>query len=181
MRPENSGSATPDDDWPDDEADDQGAPTWPAAPARSYGQPERRHRRPLAVTAVAVAALAVGAGGAAAITHELPQAAPSASAPTPAASGGEVFPGGGTVPGGSSSSGTARLFAAGRVLAVTPTSITIGGPAHRVRAAVTAATKVTGRVTSISKVKVGDQVSAQITESGGQATATAIQDPARLP
>jgi hypothetical protein len=126
----------------------------------------------------------LGAGGAAAIIHELPQAsppaAPSANAPTPTAPGGGVFPGGGAVPGGSSS-GTARLFAAGRVLAVTPTSITIGGPAHRVTAAVTAATRVTGRVTSIRSVKVGDQVSAQITESGGKATATSIQDPARLP
>jgi hypothetical protein len=210
MRPEDSGSAAPgaarrpgsaphdpayggapDDDWPDDEADDQTAPAWPAAPAGSYGagapygQPGPRHRRPLALTAVAVAALAVGAGGAAAVIHELPQAAPPAappaSAPAPAASGGGVFPGGGAVPGGSSGSGTARLFMAGRVLAVTPTSITIGGPAHRVTATVTAATRVTGQVTSIRSVKVGDRVSAQITESDGKATATAIQDPARLP
>ena len=126
-----------------------------------------------------VAALAVGAGGAAAVIHELPQAsppaAPSASAPTLAP------PGGGTFPGGSGGSGTARLFMAGRVLAVTPTSITIGGPAHRVTAAVTAATRVTGQVTSIRSVKVGDHVSAQITERGGKAIATSIQDPARLP
>src|SRR5215475_15109554 len=73
------GGSAPDDNWPDDEADDQAAPTWPAAPAGSYGagapygQPGPRHRRPLALTAVAVAALAVGAGGAAAIIHELPQ------------------------------------------------------------------------------------------------------------
>ena len=121
----------------------------------------------------------MGAGGAAAVIHELrqasPPAAPSASSPTLAP------PGGGTFPGGGSGSGTARLFMAGRVLAVTPTSITIGGPAHRVTAAVTAATRVTGQVTSIRSVKVGDQVSAQITERGGKATATSIQDPARLP
>jgi hypothetical protein len=65
---------------------------------------------------------------------------------------------------------------AGRVLAVTPASITIGRPAHRVTAAVTAATRVTGQVTSIRSVKVGDQVSAQITERGGRATATSVQD-----
>jgi hypothetical protein len=177
------GSA-PDDDWPDDEAADQTAPTWPAASAGPYGQPGPRHRRPLAVTAVAVAALAVGAGGAAAVIHELPQASPpatpSAGAPAPAASGGGVFPGGGAVPGGSGS-GTARLFMAGRVLAVTPTSITIGGPGHRATATVTAATKVTGQVTSIRSVKVGDQVSAQITEHARKATVIALQDPARLP
>ncbi|HEY7015246.1 MAG TPA: hypothetical protein VH480_20955 [Streptosporangiaceae bacterium] len=176
----------PDDDWPEEADDDQaGPPPWPGA-ARAHGpggQPGRRWRRPLALTAVAVAALAVGAGGAAAaaqgLLHEasLP-AAPPASAPTPAPSGGGAFPGGGAVPGGS---GTARLFMAGRVVAVTPTSITIGGPAHQVTAAVTAATRVSGRVTSIRSVKVGDQVSAQITERGGKATATTIQDPARLP
>ena len=177
--------SAPDDDWPDEADGDQaGAPPWPGA-ARAHGpggQPGRRYRRPLALTAVAVVALAVGAGGAAAVAQGLlhaasAPAAPSASPPTSAAPGG-VIPGG-VIPGGSS--GTARLFMAGRVVAVTPTSITIGGPAHRVTAAVTAATRVTGRVTSIRSVKVGDQVSAQITERSGKATATSIQDPARLP
>ncbi len=40
---------------------------------------------------------------------------------------------------------------------------------------------MTGKVTSIGSVKVGDLVSAQITDRGGKATATAIQDPAHLP
>ena len=67
------------------------------------------------------------------------------------------------------------------MLGVTPTSITIGGPGHRVTAAVTAATRVTGTATSIRSVKVGDHVSARITESGGKATATEIQDPGGRP
>jgi hypothetical protein len=51
-----------------------------------------------------------------------------------------------------------------------------------VTAAITSSTKVTGKVTSMGGVKVGDQVSAQITKSnGGQPTATAIQDPAQAP
>jgi hypothetical protein len=191
MRPEDSGSASPDaahrpgdipwpgDDWPGETDDDQAGPPWPPAPPWAPGpggQPRRRNRRPLALTAVAVAALALGAGGAAAIIQGLPAALPPAA---PSASPPASAPPGSVIPGGSS--GTARLFMAGRVLAVTPTSITIGGPAHRVTAAVTAATRVTGQVTSIRSVKMGDHVSAQITERAGKTTATSIQDPARLP
>jgi hypothetical protein len=69
----------------------------------------------------------------------------------------------------------------GIAVAVGSTSITIAGGAHTVTAAVTSSTRVTGKVTSIAAVKVGDLVSAQISESNGKATATAIQDPARLP
>jgi hypothetical protein len=65
------------------------------------------------------------------------------------------------------------------VVAVSSTSITIAGGNHTVTAAVTSATSVTGKVTRIGMVKIGDIVSAQIRESGGKATATAIQDPAR--
>ena len=46
--------------------------------------------------------------------------------------------------------------------------------------ALTAATKVTGNVSAISGVKVGDLVTAQITGTDGKLTATAIQDPASL-
>jgi hypothetical protein len=54
-------------------------------------------------------------------------------------------------------------------------------PGHTVTAAVTGSTRVTGKVSGISGVKVGDQVSAQIVQNGGAASATAIQDPARPP
>ena len=43
------------------------------------------------------------------------------------------------------------------------------------------ATKVTGKVTSISGVKVGDFVSASISGANGKLTADSIQDPASLP
>jgi uncharacterized protein DUF5666 len=74
------------------------------------------------------------------------------------------------------------MLIAGPVTAVSGTSITIGGQGRPVTAAVTGATRITGKVCSISGIRVGDQVSAQITqEAGGKPTAVAIQDPARRP
>jgi Cu/Ag efflux protein CusF len=52
---------------------------------------------------------------------------------------------------------------------------------HTMTAAITNSTRITGRVSSISGIKVGDQVSAQIADSGGKATVTAIQYPAQVP
>jgi hypothetical protein len=69
----------------------------------------------------------------------------------------------------------------GKVTAVSATSITLGARGQHVTAAVTRATKVTGKVGGITGVKVGDLVSAQITGTDGKLTATAIQDPASLP
>ena len=68
----------------------------------------------------------------------------------------------------------------GRVLAVSRTSITIGGAGPSVTAAVTSATTITGSVHGIGGVKAGDQVSAQLTGTATHLTATAIQDPASL-
>jgi len=194
-----------DPDWPDGQADDERDPDWPddwpdqggndppwrrAAPPAAHGRdggPGRAGLRPLALAIVAVVALAGGAGVALAITKGLdhsssPSAAPSTqpSALAPGGSGGGPA-GGGTVPGGSGS--VEQMFAAGPVTAVTSTSITIGGgPGRSVTAAITSSTRITGKVTSIGGIKVGDQVSAQITESnGGQPTVTAIQDPAQAP
>src|SRR6266704_3238482 len=65
--------------------------------------------------------------------------------------------------------------------AASRTSITIGGPGRSITAAVTASTRVTGTVSSISGIKVGDWVSAQIAQTGSTYTATAIQDPTRSP
>jgi hypothetical protein len=180
------------DDWPDDGGDD---PPWRrAAPSAAHGRdggpggpggPGRSGLRPLTLAIVAVVALAGGAGVALAITKGLdhsssPSAAPSTqpSALAPGGSGGGPI-GGGSVPGGSGSVG--RMFVTGPVTAVSSTSITIGGgPGQSVTAAITSSTKITGKVTGIGGVKVGDQVSAQITESnGGQPMVTAIQDPAQ--
>jgi hypothetical protein len=183
-----------DPDWPDDWPDeDQADPPWRrAAPPAAYGPgglgpsgPGRRSLRPLALTVVAVLALGAGAGVALAVGRGLDNSASPSATPSsqpsygaPGGSGGGAVPGGGTVPGGGP---VGQGFLEGRVTAVSSTSITIGGPGQSVTAAITAATKVTGKVTSIGSVKVGDQVSAQITVSGGQATVTAIQDPAEAP
>jgi hypothetical protein len=193
----------PDPDWPDDDAEDERDPDWPddlpdggddppwrrAAPPAGYGRdggPGRSGLRPLAIAIVAVVALSAGAGVALAITKGLdhspsPSAAPSTqpSAVAPGGSGGGAIPGGGTAPGGGA---VGEMFVAGSVTAVSSTSITIGGPNHTVTAVITSSTRITGKVTSIGGIKVGAQVSAQITESnGGQPTVTAIQDPAHGP
>jgi hypothetical protein len=169
-----------DDDWPDDEADDRPGVPWPAGPPGSApgwgGGPPRSRMRPLAVAAVAVVALGVGAGVAVAVGRGL-SSSPSATQ-TPGSSQPQAVPGGGAFPGGGQ---VGQLILGGKVTAVSGTSITIAGGSHTVTAAVTSSTKVTGKVTSISAVKVGDLVSAEITESGGKATASAIQDPASLP
>ena len=175
--------------WPDDWADDGGndpPERWSAPPAAHGrdGGTGRRALRPLALAIVAVLALGAGAGVALAITRGLdhsssPSAEPSTQPPAvaPGGSGGGPV-GGGTVPGGGS---VEQMFAAGPVTAVSSTSITIDGGAGRsVTVAITNSTRITGKVTSIGDVKVGDQVSAQITESdGGRPTVTAIQDPAQ--
>lgn len=72
-----------------------------------------------------------------------------------------------------------QVAVTGRVLAVSGTSITIGGAGPSVTAAVTSATTVTGGVRDIGGVKAGDEVSAQLTGTAAHLTATAIQDPAR--
>jgi hypothetical protein len=174
-----------DPDWPDDWADD-GAddPPWRrTAPPAAYGRdgrPARPRLRPLVLAIVAMVALGGGAGVALAITNGLdhstsPSATPSTQPPAVAPGGS-----GGALPGGSGAVG--EMFVAGPVTAVSATSITIGGPGHTVTAAITSATRITGKVTSIGAIKVGDQVSAQISQrNGGQPTVIAIQDPAQAP
>jgi hypothetical protein len=76
---------------------------------------------------------------------------------------------------------TERLEVGGPVTAVSATSITVGGGDHSVTAAVTRATKITGKVTGIGGIRVGDLVSASITGTDGKLTANSIQDPASLP
>jgi hypothetical protein len=176
----------PDPDWPDD-ADNERDPDWPddwvddgaddppwrrAAPPAAYGGAGRPRLRPLVLAIVAIVALGGGAGVALAITKGLDHStSPSA---TPSSQPSAVAPGGGGAVG--------EMFVAGPVTAVSSTSITIGGPGHTVTAAITGATRITGKVTSIGAIKVGDQVSAQISQSnGGQPTVTAIQDPAQAP
>ena len=190
----------PDPDWPGDDAEDERDPDWPddwpdgggddppwrrAAPPAAHGRdggPGRRGLRPLALAIVAVVALGGGAGVALAITRLGHPASPSATPstqPSVLAPGGSS--GGGPV-GGPGGGAVGEMFVAGPVTAVSSTSITIGGPGHTVTAAITSATRISGKVTSIGGIKVGDQVSAQITQgNGGQPTVTAIQYPAQVP
>ena len=69
-----------------------------------------------------------------------------------------------------------RVALTGRVLAVSATSITIGGAGPSVTAAVSGATTITGRAHGIGGVKAGDEVSAELTGTADRVTATAIQD-----
>jgi hypothetical protein len=173
----------PDPDWPDDWPDDDRAgASWMTPAPGGRGGGGGPPRRLLALAAVAVVALAAGAGVALLIGRShAPAPAAAASRPPPLAAPGGNGSSGGARPGSGAGGGTIQMFADGQVLAVSGTSITIGGPDHRVTAAVTSSTRITGRVGSIRAVKVGDQVTAQITQSGGRAVATAIQDPAQLP
>jgi hypothetical protein len=166
-------------DWPEDDppGGDREGPLWPVPPAPPRGwdsRPGRRGPRPLALALVAIVALLAG-GAALAVTRGL-------AGQPPAAAPGSGTGGSATLPGSSGGGATGQAFVAGQVQKLSSTSITIGGGAQSMTAAVTSATKVTGKVTSIGAVKVGDDVSAQITvSSSGQATVTAIQDPAQAP
>lgn len=115
-----------------------------------------------------------------------------APAPTQGLGGGNLpLPGGGGNGGGGNGGGVPvigggggggiEMLMVGQVQAVTSNSITIAGSTHTLTAAVTRLTQISGRVHSISGIKVGDTVSAQITQSGGRPVATVIQDPASVP
>jgi len=98
--------------------------------------------------------------------------------------GGAQPGGGGAVPGSGPGAGPGQagsLFLIGTVTAVSRTSITIGGPGHTITAVVTGATRVTGKVSAVTGIKVGDRVSAQITQGTTGNVAVAIADPAQPP
>ena len=193
----------PDDLWPDD--NDDGAPGGHGGPEASgaHGgaqsalpvppgwpqqqRPPRRRLHPLA--AIALGAALAGAGialGLQAFSGSPAAPTSSGSRPsylTPGQPGGNLHPGGNGLPAppGGGTGGMGSLFMIGKVIAVSSGSITIGGIGHTVTAAITSSTRITGKVTSISGIRAGDDVSAQITESGGKATVAAIQDPAQAP
>jgi hypothetical protein len=132
-----------------------------------------------AAAAVAVLAAAAGVAAGLLLIRGAPAATvagvatPSASAPARTGTSLPALP---RLSG--NGNGQLRMVLTGRVLAVSGTSITIGGEGPSVIAAVTGATKVTGTVRGIGGVKAGDEVSAQITGTASHLTATAIQDPA---
>jgi hypothetical protein len=154
------------------------------------GGPPRRRFSPVTLVAIAVVAVVAGAGIAIGLqvfgspAASTPSSQPSTLGPLPPGagaqpgSGGQTGPNGG-FPGGGGGVGHAFLIA--KVLKVSATSITLGGPGRSITASVTSSTRITGKVSSISGIKVGDQVSAQITEGNGNPTVAAIQDPAQSP
>jgi len=162
-----------DDD--DDDEPDGPVPAWtaPGYPPGDPGYPPggwhrgggNGTRRGWLLALTAVLAAAAGFGVVAAASHEV-TGSPAAASATPSA-----------MPGA-----TERLEIGGPVTAVSATSITLdGGGGQAITAAVTRATTITGKVTSISGIKVGDLVSASITGADGKLTADSIQDPASLP
>jgi hypothetical protein len=158
------------DDWNDDEWPDDLPP--PPPPGR------RLH--PAILVTIGLTAAAFGAA-VVLMAHAVGSSpAAPASQPTvqaPAQPGGNAGPGGGAVPG----QGSVEMFIGGQVSAVSSTSITIEGPGHNTTAEVTSSTRFTGKVSTISGIKVGDQVSAQLTQSGKSIVAVSISDPAQSP
>jgi hypothetical protein len=205
MSQRSSGSTGPgNDDWPDDLwPDDDDAPGGHGGPGASGahggaepalpvppGWPQRRPPRRRLHPLVTIALEAALAGAVIALGLQVFSSSPTASTssggrssnPVPEQPGGNLQPGGNgqpAPPGGAGGMGS--LFMIGRVIAVSSRSITIGGTGHTVTAAITGSTRITGKVSNSSEIKAGDQVSAQITESGGKATVAAIQDPAQAP
>jgi hypothetical protein len=180
----------PEDDWPEDGWSQNGWPHhgwahdgwprdgwpeygWPATTAAGFtpgsaaGPPAGRRWGHGGVpgfsawVAVAVAAAAATAGVAVGLflVSGTPPTAPSPFSASATAGSGQL-----------------QVAISGRVLAVSRTSITIGGAGPSVTAAVTGATTITGRAHSIGGVKDGDQVSAQLTGTAAHLTATAIAD-----
>lgn len=168
-----------------------------------------RHRRGSALKLTAVAVVAAAAGIATVlIFFKEPGDVSAASGSTPAVSsgngssssrggfsaggapssgtqGGHGAAGGGTLPTLPPLSGGAgglQLLLNGRVLAISSTSLTLGGNGPSVTAKITSSTKVSGHVTSASGIKVGDQVTAEVRgQSSSDMVAVEIEDPGEAP
>jgi len=192
----------PDDLWPDDDNDGalggHGGPeasgahggaqsALPVPPGWPQERPPRRRLHPFVMTALGAAL----AGAGIALGLQVFSSSPTASTPSGSRSshlasghpGGNLQPGGNGLPAppGGGTGGMGSLIVIGKVIEVNSRSITIGGMGHTVTAAITSSTRISGKVASISGIRAGDHVSAQITESGGKATVVAIQDPAQAP
>ena len=165
----------PDDDWPDDD----GWPVGDSVPLMEEHSGQRRatQHRLLRMAIIAVVAGAAGAAVGFAV-KDLTPGAPSAPL---AGSGQHVSIGPGGAAGQPPPGASGMLVLAGKVLAVSAKSITIGAGPQPVTAQITSSTRFTGRVTSIAAVRAGDMVAAQISERNGTAAVVALQDPVSLP
>jgi len=183
------------DDLDDDEPDDGRGWAWPAG-GYPPPPPSGLRRRPVVLIVTAVVAAAAGFGVVAAAMHDVTGSPATASATPDNGSSGTGSLGTGSPGGGQSllppqSGGGSiptpgpgeklQLQLGGRVTAVSAASITVGAGGQSVTAIVTRATKVSGKVSSIAGIKVGDMVSATITGTDGKLTTDTIQDPASMP
>ena len=176
--------------WPGSGFPPTGYPIAGGAGRRPGGQARRGLL--LALTAAVAAALGFGLVALtlrdvshSAAASSTPNAAPSGSGSgsepsSGAASGTQLAPRGGRVP-PLPAGATEHLEVGGPVTAVSATSITLSGGGQVITATVTRATKITGKITTVGGIKVGDLVSASISGTGGKLTADSIQDPASLP
>jgi hypothetical protein len=163
-----------------------GPPYGPGGPSGPGGGGRYKQRvHPATIAAIVVIAAALGAILVLVLANH-PGSTPSANtAPSTPASSAPAQSG--TGGGGNSSSGVGipgappQVFMAGRVMAISSNSITIGGPSHTIKADITSATKFNGKATSAGAVKVGDIVTAQIDNTKNPAVVTALQDPAQIP
>lgn len=97
-------------------------------------------------------------------------------------SGGSAGGGLGALPPLSGDGGGLTYMLNGRVAAISSTSITLAGNGPSVKAAIDGSTRVSGNVTEVSGIKVGDQVTAQVSgQSSTSLVASAIQDPGQGP
>jgi len=162
-------------DWPDDWPDRSGVP--PAGAGSGT-----RGVRGLALGLTFVVALGAGAGAVYLYKSVLAGSVSAATSPSPRTTigSGPVTGGGaGTLPGPSRGATVTSLMMLGRVLAVGHGSVTVGGgPGQAIKARATSATQFTGTAQSLSQVRVGDTVTAEITVSGSLATLVRLQDPA---
>ena len=162
-----------------------GPPYGPGGPnGPGGGGPRKQRMHPATIAAIAVIAAALGAILVLVLTNG-PGSTPSASS-TPSSPASSAPAQSGTSGGGSSSGvgipgAPPEIFMAGRVLAISGTSITIGGPSHTIKADITSATKFNGKAKNAGAVKVGDIVTAQIDNTKNPAVVTSLQDPAQIP
>jgi hypothetical protein len=172
----------PDDEWPADEWP-PGPPGPPPGTGTRWGHGGVPGFSVWVAAAVAVLAAAAGVAVGLLLIDGTPTASTAGAAtPGASASGSAGSAGSGaSLPArpGAAGNGKLQIILVGRVLAVSATSITIGGDGGPVTAAITSATKVTGTARGMAGVKAGDEVAAQLSGTPGHLTAAAIQDPAQ--
>jgi hypothetical protein len=172
----------PDDEWPGDD-DHGGHGTGGRWPPDNRGRSGRLN--PLIVALVAIVAVAAGVGITLAVVRSTSTTPSAASSPAPSSQPSYVplnpsaggIPGGGSLPGGSTGGKTLVYTMGGKVFAVGSSSITFGGQGQTITAAVNSSTHFTGQDSSLSSIKPGDFIMAEVLEQGTKTTALQIQAP----